>query len=160
MELISELSAEMNKEKLNQSALTPYELVRAYWKKWWEDKGKRSGSYEGFWKAGLNNGVIAGTTFESVSVSLRDGFAKSLPAERKLSQEMEVVFRPDTAVFDGQFANNGWLQELPQPLTPHHLGQRRSRQPQDCQGSWPVHSLWRSRRRAWRGHRGHGDLDR
>ena len=26
-------------------------------------------------------------------------------------------FRPDSTVWDGQFANNGWLQELPKPLT-------------------------------------------
>src|SRR5205085_10607919 len=25
--------------------------------------------------------------------------------------------RPDPSVFDGRFANNGWLQELPKPLT-------------------------------------------
>ena len=30
---------------------------------------------------------------------------------------LEIVFRPDPTVFDGRFANNGWLQELPKPLT-------------------------------------------
>ncbi len=30
---------------------------------------------------------------------------------------MEIAFRPDPAVFDGRFANNGWLQELPKPIT-------------------------------------------
>jgi len=30
---------------------------------------------------------------------------------------LEVVFRPDPSVFDGRFANNGWLQELPKPIT-------------------------------------------
>jgi molybdopterin-containing oxidoreductase family iron-sulfur binding subunit len=29
----------------------------------------------------------------------------------------EVVFRADPSIFDGRFANNGWLQELPKPLT-------------------------------------------
>jgi hypothetical protein len=27
------------------------------------------------------------------------------------------VYRPDPSVYDGRFANNGWLQELPKPLT-------------------------------------------
>ena len=29
----------------------------------------------------------------------------------------EVVFRTDPSIYDGRFANNGWLQELPKPLT-------------------------------------------
>ncbi|MGH9960771.1 MAG: 4Fe-4S dicluster domain-containing protein, partial [Pyrinomonadaceae bacterium] len=29
----------------------------------------------------------------------------------------EVVFRADPSIHDGRFANNGWLQELPKPLT-------------------------------------------
>jgi Fe-S-cluster-containing dehydrogenase component len=28
-----------------------------------------------------------------------------------------VIFRPDPAIYDGRFANNGWLQELPKPIT-------------------------------------------
>src|SRR4029079_11546844 len=30
---------------------------------------------------------------------------------------LEILFRPDPTVWDGRFANNGWLQELPKPLT-------------------------------------------
>ncbi len=30
---------------------------------------------------------------------------------------LEIVFQPDPTVFDGRFANNGWLQELPKPIT-------------------------------------------
>ena len=29
----------------------------------------------------------------------------------------EIAFRPDPTIFDGRFANNGWLQELPKPNT-------------------------------------------
>jgi hypothetical protein len=30
---------------------------------------------------------------------------------------LEIIFRPDPTIWDGTFANNGWLQELPKPLT-------------------------------------------
>ncbi len=30
---------------------------------------------------------------------------------------MEIIFCPDAKVYDGRFANNGWLQELPDPMT-------------------------------------------
>src|SRR5213592_857959 len=31
--------------------------------------------------------------------------------------DLEIVFRPDPTIYDGRFANNGWLQELPRPLS-------------------------------------------
>jgi len=30
---------------------------------------------------------------------------------------LELIFRPDPTIWDGRFANNGWLQELPKPIT-------------------------------------------
>ncbi len=30
---------------------------------------------------------------------------------------LEIVFKPDPTVWDGRFANNGWLQETPKPIT-------------------------------------------
>jgi molybdopterin-containing oxidoreductase family iron-sulfur binding subunit len=30
---------------------------------------------------------------------------------------LEVIFRPDSSLYDGRFANIGWLQELPKPVT-------------------------------------------
>ena len=36
---------------------------------------------------------------------------------RRAGDGLEVVFRPDPSVYDGRFANNAWLQELPKSLT-------------------------------------------
>jgi MoCo/4Fe-4S cofactor protein with predicted Tat translocation signal len=40
------------------------------------------------------------------------------PQTRKFVQveNLEISFRPDPSLWDGQFANNGWLQECPRPV--------------------------------------------
>jgi molybdopterin-containing oxidoreductase family iron-sulfur binding subunit len=39
------------------------------------------------------------------------------PAPPPASGGLEIIFRPDPTIWDGRFANNGWLQELPKPIT-------------------------------------------
>ena len=39
------------------------------------------------------------------------------PAPAPGAGPYEIVFRTDPSIYDGRFANNGWLQELPKPLT-------------------------------------------
>jgi Fe-S-cluster-containing dehydrogenase component len=40
-----------------------------------------------------------------------------IPAPPPTVGGLELIFRPDPNVWDGRFANNGWLQEAPKPLT-------------------------------------------
>ena len=42
---------------------------------------------------------------------------RAAPPPSQQPQGLEVVFRPDPSVYDGRFANNAWLQELPKSLT-------------------------------------------
>ncbi len=39
------------------------------------------------------------------------------PLQRRAQGGLEIIFRPDPTIWDGRFANNGWLQELPKPYT-------------------------------------------
>ncbi len=88
-----------------------YEIIREYW------KAHRPGAdFEAFWKKSLHDGVIAGTASSPIPVSLKPNLA-DLSAVKPVESGIEVVFRPDSAVYDGRFANNGWLQELPRPVT-------------------------------------------
>jgi molybdopterin-containing oxidoreductase family iron-sulfur binding subunit len=43
--------------------------------------------------------------------------AVKLPPRTASSEQMEITFRPDPSIWDGRFANNGWLQELAKPVT-------------------------------------------
>jgi molybdopterin-containing oxidoreductase family iron-sulfur binding subunit len=65
------------------------------------------------WRRWLHDGVMANTAFAAKTVTA--AAAPGAPAAREAG--LEVVFRPDPSVYDGRFANNAWLQELPKSLT-------------------------------------------
>jgi MoCo/4Fe-4S cofactor protein with predicted Tat translocation signal len=93
-----------------------YDLVRDYWKSQRPEKDK---AFEAFWETSLHDGLMAGTALPAIPVSLRPDFAQQAAAQPATgdASAMEIVFRPDPAVGDGEFANNSWLQELPKPIT-------------------------------------------
>ena len=93
-----------------------YELVRNFW------AGQHgTGDFEQFWQKSLQDGVVPDTArpAERVNVSVRPQSTAAVPpAEQASSQaNLDIVFRPDSSMYDGSFANNAWLQELPQPIT-------------------------------------------
>lgn len=95
----------------NQPGLTSYDLVRAYW------QGQRpDGDFGSFWRKSLHDGFVPGMALAPRQVTLR---ARDFPSSARpaADKDFEIVFRPDENILDGRFANNGWLQELPQPLT-------------------------------------------
>ena len=66
------------------------------------------------WRRWLHDGVVAGSAFEPKLVTPQA--APAAPAA-PAAAGLDVVFRPDPSVYDGRFANNAWLQELPKTLT-------------------------------------------
>jgi len=94
-----------------QADATGYDLTRTYWQK------QHSGvDFEQFWRKSLHDGWIDGTAFASKSISLKSAFAPS--GVRPLDPNaIELNIRRDPTIYDGQFSNNGWLQELPKPMT-------------------------------------------
>jgi len=88
-----------------------YDIVRDHWKGLWP-----AADFEKQWKRALHDGVVKDSALPAKAVSVTIGdWARAAP--KPAGAGLEIVFRPDPAVFDGRFANNGWLQELPRPLT-------------------------------------------
>jgi MoCo/4Fe-4S cofactor protein with predicted Tat translocation signal len=104
---------------LGRPPRSAYEIVREHWQK------ERPGSaFETFWARSLNDGVVDGTTSPALRVSLQSGWRGALveppgapEAATSEAERVEALFRPDRKVLDGRFANNAWLQELPDALT-------------------------------------------
>jgi MoCo/4Fe-4S cofactor protein with predicted Tat translocation signal len=94
-----------------QSAATAHDLVQNYW------KSKHTGAdFDMWWRKALEQGWIEGTTSQPKQVSAK---AANFPGSSSSSDQsaIEINFRHDPSVYDGQFANNAWLQELPKPLS-------------------------------------------
>jgi molybdopterin-containing oxidoreductase family iron-sulfur binding subunit len=100
---------------LGQAGRTPHDVVQDFW------RGKYSvGDFETFWRTSLHDGLIANSALPARPVTLKADFSAPAFHEGKngsAAGALEISFRPDPGVWDGRFANNGWLQELPKPLT-------------------------------------------
>ena len=88
-----------------------YDIVKSYW-----NSQHTGADFEIWWRKAVHDGVVPDTALPPKTVAVRAGWAASLPQPAS-QQGLEVVFRPDPAVYDGRFANNGWLQEFPRPIT-------------------------------------------
>jgi molybdopterin-containing oxidoreductase family iron-sulfur binding subunit len=103
-------AVEVLAECSQQPDRTAYDLARAHWQ---EQHG--GADFETFWRTALNDGVVPQTKLSPRAVELRaDWDAGPAPAA---GAGLELNFRADPFLLDGRFANNGWLQELPRPLT-------------------------------------------
>ena len=71
------------------------------------------------WEADLQKGFISDSAFKPVtSVNPNWGeISHVLKSATPGSNEFELVFAPDYSTYDGRYNNNGWMQELPDPIT-------------------------------------------
>ncbi len=99
---------------LGEPDLSGLEIVRDYW---------RRRNLAGRFRVGLANGS-RGRADRRYREQAQGGLARrsrKSPSPRGSadggSESLEIVFRPDPTIGDGRWANNGWLQELPKPLT-------------------------------------------
>ena len=90
-----------------------YDIVREHW----QAQGYHgSQDFETFWQTTVHDGFIAGSALPPKAVSAGD-IAAAVGEASGPDAGTELIFRADPTVWDGHYANNGWLQELPKPLT-------------------------------------------
>ena len=98
-----------------QSGVTGHDQVQTYWQ-----KQHTGADFDAFWRKSLHDGFVEGTAYEPKNVSLK-GAGGQAPQSAATANgnagSYEINFRRDPSIYDGRFSNNGWLQELPKPLT-------------------------------------------
>jgi MoCo/4Fe-4S cofactor protein with predicted Tat translocation signal len=73
-------------------------------------------NFEDQWRRVVHDGFVANSAAPARIASANAGFLAQ-PQPAPVAGELEISFRVDPSVYDGRFANNGWLQELPKPLS-------------------------------------------
>ncbi len=92
---------------------TDYERVRAHWR-----GVAGADGFEALWSRALHEGVVPDTAFATRQPTVAvQPLADAGHEDGGEAGALELAFAPDASVWDGRFANNGWLQELPRPLT-------------------------------------------
>ena len=128
-----------------QNGKSSHDLVKDYWTRAQagtvggytitDAAGQPFKSPDSFWKHILHDGWIPGSASRgSMSEDRGSGAGvvaapavepgapsasrpSTLDPRSSNAGGLEIIFRPDPTIWDGRFANNGWLQELPKPLT-------------------------------------------
>ena len=87
-----------------------YDLVRSTWQAFITDH------FETTWTRVLHDGFLSNSQFRSVRPILSQS---ALPSAVSSSEDsgIEVIFHLDGTVLDGSYANNAWMQELPDATT-------------------------------------------
>jgi Fe-S-cluster-containing dehydrogenase component len=91
-----------------QADATGYDLTRAYWQ-----KQHTGADFEQFWRKSLHDGWIEDTRYVPKAVTAK--LAETIGGLTD-PNSIELNIRRDPTIYDGQFSNNGWLQELPKPM--------------------------------------------
>jgi molybdopterin-containing oxidoreductase family iron-sulfur binding subunit len=94
----------------------PLDIVKSTWSGWFEGQ-KKTGSFEVFWQETVRKGVVDGTAFGPETVTIAGNLAEAAPAVAPVGGDYEINIRACPSLYDGRYANNGWLQELPKPHT-------------------------------------------
>jgi molybdopterin-containing oxidoreductase family iron-sulfur binding subunit len=115
-----------------QPERTPYEIVQGFWRRLhaggagaaggqrplWQAANLAAapaGDFEAWWRRSLNAGVVEGSQTPERQVTVNEERVRGA-APGVAGRGLEIVFRTDPTLFDGRFANNAWLQELPKPI--------------------------------------------
>jgi molybdopterin-containing oxidoreductase family iron-sulfur binding subunit len=95
------------------------EIVRDHWRHH-QPSGGVSAGFDAFWQTSVHDGKIANTELPQHNVRWQSDWQRHLNGDNRgaaAAGTYELALQPDPTIYDGRFANNGWLQECPKPTT-------------------------------------------
>lgn len=107
-------------ELLDASAEQPfYEYLKAHWQEAIFPQQTKFATFQAFWDSALHDGVleIAPAPAETPLVFQGNIKVAGVQTRKPASSEMEISFFETVNVGAGQYANNPWLMEMPDPIT-------------------------------------------
>jgi len=84
------------------------DLVQATW------RSTIGASFNDSWREALAAGVVPDTAATKIEAKLTADLPSVTPPQ---APKLTLLLRPDPNLWDGRYAENAWLQELPRPLT-------------------------------------------
>jgi Fe-S-cluster-containing dehydrogenase component len=93
------------------------------------------------WRKVVHDGFVADSAATPLRVANAETLrrVKAVPAKTTKIGEFEVLVRPDYSLYDGRYANNGWMQELPDPVTKIVWDNAARLSPSDCKKLGVTH---------------------
>jgi molybdopterin-containing oxidoreductase family iron-sulfur binding subunit len=95
---------------LGDAVINGRDIVQSSWREY------VGGDFDAWWERSLREGVIADSAAPARAATASADFLAQMRSPES-TDGLELLFRPDPTVWDGRYANNGWLQECPKPLT-------------------------------------------
>jgi Fe-S-cluster-containing dehydrogenase component/anaerobic selenocysteine-containing dehydrogenase len=90
---------------------TSQRIVRTYWQ-----NSVKAPDFEQWWRTSVGRGLVEGSALPPITPGIRA--IDTAPLLRQPAPSgLDLVFRTDPFIYDGRYASNAWLQELPRHIT-------------------------------------------
>src|SRR6185312_11659479 len=101
---------------LGDASPDSYAMLRDFWQERAQDE--KWGEFEDFWHKALQVGIVPDTAAAPLSLKPNADIATQLQGDPPPAKPtLQALFRADEANWDGRYANNAWLLEMPRAFT-------------------------------------------
>jgi molybdopterin-containing oxidoreductase family iron-sulfur binding subunit len=105
------------KKRGGKESKVSYEYIKEIWKTYGFPAQTEFADFDSYWNFAVHNSVYDSAPNALVAPSFKDSAMTGLSSKLPKGKGTEVVLYQKAGMGNGQFANNPWLQEMPDPMT-------------------------------------------